>query len=73
MKKTMFAAIAFAVATVPMTFAAQTTPANPPASGAKSTSAPAVTTTKKHTKHAAKKAAPKKTTGATPSTPAVGK
>jgi len=62
MKKTMIA-IAFAVASVPMIFAAQANPpANPPASGTK-TEAPKA---KKHTRKAVKKAAPKKDTGATP-------
>jgi len=49
--KKMMIAVAFAVASVPMTFAAQTNPpANPPAK----------TAAKKHSKKATKKAAPKK-------------
>ncbi len=55
-KKTMkkiALAIAFAVASMPLTFAAQTTPANPPASGAgQSTTKKAV---KKHAKKSTKK------------------
>ena len=66
MKKTMIA-IVFAVASVPMMFAAQANPpANPPANGSKA-EAPK---TKKHVKKASKKATPKKETGSTGS-PAV--
>ena len=60
MKKTMIA-IAFAVASVPMIFAQANPPANPPAGGSKA-EAPK---TRKHSKKAVKKAAPKKETGAT--------
>ncbi len=61
MKKTMIA-IAFAVASVPMMFAAQANPpANPPANSGTKTEAPKV---KKHSKKAVKKA-PKKETGST--------
>ena len=68
MKKTMIAVV-FAVASVPMIFAAQApaqTPANPPANGSK-VEAPK---TKKHSKKAVKKAAPKKDAGSTTSSPA---
>lgn len=61
MKKTMIA-IAFAVASVPMMFAAQANPpANPPANSGTKTEAPKV---KKHSKKAVKKA-PKKDAGST--------
>ena len=54
MKKTMIA-IAFAVASVPMMFAAQANPpANPPATGSK---AAPTSTAKKHVKKATKKVA----------------
>ncbi len=60
MKKTILATIAFAVATMPLTFAAQT-PANPPASGSQTT---------KHTakvkKHSPKKASRKSGSTASP-------
>lgn len=66
MKKTMIA-VAFAVASVPMMFAAQTAPAaNPPASGSK-TEAPKA---RKHTKKGVKKATPKKDAGSTTGSPA---
>jgi hypothetical protein len=58
--KTTLLAIAFAVASTPFMFAAQTAPANPPASGQKSAS----TTTKKHTKKG-KKSTPKTNGGST--------
>ncbi|HLH20781.1 MAG TPA: hypothetical protein VKX45_26380 [Bryobacteraceae bacterium] len=61
MKKTMIA-IAFAVASVPMMFAAQANPpANPPVNSGTKTEAPKV---KKHSKKAVKKA-PKKDAGST--------
>jgi hypothetical protein len=63
MKKTMIA-VAFAVASVPMMFAAQA-PANPPASGS-ATQAPKA---KKHTKKAVKKVAPKKDAASTTAAP----
>lgn len=65
MKKTIFATMLFAVAAMPLTFAAQT-PANPPANGAQTKPSPAAA--KKTKKHTAKKAAPKKSTGSTGST-----
>jgi hypothetical protein len=64
MKKTMIA-VAFAVASVPMMFAAQApaqTPANPPA-----TQAPKA---KKHSKKATRKVAPKKDAASTTGSPA---
>jgi hypothetical protein len=65
MKNTMIA-IAFAVASVPMIFAAQApaTPDTPPASGAATKEAPKA---KKHVKKNVKKAAPK--TGSTAAAP----
>ncbi len=60
MKKTLIT-IAFAAASLPM-FAAQTTPANPPAQG--SEAKPAVKTTKKAHKKASKKSSEKKATPA---------
>ena len=68
MKKTILATIAFAFATMPLTFAAQT-PANPPASGSQSNSS--ATTTKKSHKKAAHKTAKKST--ATPAPAGSGK
>jgi hypothetical protein len=68
MKKTIFATIAFAVAS----FAAQTTPAKPAANAAPNQAAPAVV--KSHKKHAVKKTSPKKVHGAAAATtPASGK
>ncbi len=62
MKKTMIA-IAFAVASVPMIFAAQANPpASAPANSGTKTDAPKV---KKHSKKTVKKAAPKKDSGST--------
>lgn len=62
MKKSMIA-IVFAVASVPMMFAAQANPpANPPANGTKAETPK----TKKHSKKASKKATPKKDSGSTP-------
>jgi hypothetical protein len=67
MKKTMIA-VAFAVASVPMMFAAQANPpANPPAAGTATKVAPK---TKKHSKKAVKKVAPKKDAGAATGSPA---
>lgn len=60
MKKTILATIAFAVATMPLTFAAQT-PANPPAKTAPAKQSTDTTKTKKHSK----KSTPKKGTGST--------
>ncbi len=57
MKKTLIT-IAFAAASLPM-FAAQTTPANPPASGSTTEAKPAVKTKKAH-KKATKKTSEKK-------------
>ena len=65
MKKTILATIAFAFATMPMTFAAQT-PANPPASGSQATK-PATKTRK----HVSKKGSTKK--GSTTTAPTGGK
>lgn len=64
MKKTVLA-IAFAVATMPLTFAAQT-PANPPANNAgqnKTSTATAKTKTKKHHSKAVKSNAATPSTG----------
>jgi len=69
MKKTILASIAFAVATVPMTFAAQT-PANPPAGS--QTSKSSTDTTKTPKKHSSKKVTPKKSTGSTSAPAATG-
>jgi hypothetical protein len=60
--KTTLMTIALAAASLPM-FAAQATPANPPAAGTTATK-PAVKATKKHKKAATKKV--KKNTTATP-------
>ena len=69
MKKTMIA-VAFAVASVPMMFAAQANPpANPPANGTTANKAEVAKTSKKHAKKAVKKAAPKKDTGSTAPAP----
>jgi hypothetical protein len=63
MKKTILATIAFAVATMPLTFAAQT-PANPPASGSQTTKKSSDTTAKK--KHSSKKSTKKSGSTASP-------
>ncbi len=60
MKKTLIT-IAFAAASLPM-FAAQTTPANPPASGSTTEAKPAVKTKKAH--HKASKKVKKEATPA---------
>jgi hypothetical protein len=72
MKKTIFATIAFAVAS----FAAQTTPAKPAATATPNQAAPAAApaVVKNHKKHAVKKTSPKKVHGAAAATtPASGK
>ena len=70
MKKTIFATIAFAVAS----FAAQTTPAKPAVNATPNQAAPAPAVVKSHKKHAVKKTSPKKVHGAVAATtPASGK
>ena len=68
MKKTILATIAFAVATMPLTFAAQAPAAKTPPAAPAAQTAPAkqsTDTTKTTKKHSSKKSTPKKGTGST--------